>query len=134
MRFKVKYYYVISFFVFLSNQVRADVIKGSIAQMPVVSESREKGLFPDIVRAMAKVSGQKIDFDVAPFARSMAAVENGEVDFHLPLIEPPDMSKSKFSLSTGTVYQVNFVLYSNTLLWCLIKIKLVPLKVVRRNL
>lgn len=89
--------------------------KASLAQMPVYAESAEKGVLVDLVKALAKESGQPIKFEVVPFARSMENVTTGKADFHMPLIQVPDGDESKlnYSHSTETIFHVNFVLFSN---------------------
>ncbi len=87
--------------------------KASLAQMPVYAESQDKGVLVDFAKALAAASGKSVEFQVVPFARSMADVESGKVDFHLPLIKPIDMTKANFGLSTETIFHVNFVLYTN---------------------
>ncbi len=105
---------ILFLFLFLFGEIlKASDLKASIGQMPIISESHDKGFLPDLVKAMAAISGQKIYFEVVPFARSMEAVREGKVDFHIPLIEPFDMSKAQFSLSKTVIFKVNFVLYYN---------------------
>ena len=87
--------------------------KASLAQMPVYAEATDKGVLVDFVKAIAEVSKKSIDVQVVPFARSMKDVEDKKVDFHMPLIKPLDMAKANFSLSTETIFHVNFVLYTN---------------------
>lgn len=97
----------------LSAGVLAADYKASLAQMPVYAESATKGVLVDFVKALSTASGKSIDLQVVPFARSMKDVEEKKVDFHMPLIKPLDMSKANFSLSTETIFHVNFVLYTN---------------------
>ena len=87
--------------------------KASLAQMPVYAESPTKGILVDFVKAIADASKKGVEVQVVPFARSMKDVEDKKVDFHMPLIKPLDMSKANFSLSTETIFHVNFVLYTN---------------------
>lgn len=87
--------------------------KASLAQMPIYAESLDKGVLVDLVKALTDVSKKTVDVQVVPFARSMKDVENKQVDFHMPLIKPIDMSKANFSLSSETIFHVNFVLYTN---------------------
>ena len=63
--------------------------KASLAQMPVYAESREKGVLVDFIKALEKASGDKIEYQVVPFPRSMNDVQEKNVDFHLPLIQMP---------------------------------------------
>lgn len=88
--------------------------KASLAQMPVYAESRDKGVLVDFIKALEKVSGDKIEYQVVPFPRSMNDVQEKAVDFHLPLIQIPGSEKGtdKFDYSTETIFHVNFTLYS----------------------
>jgi polar amino acid transport system substrate-binding protein len=87
----------------------------SIAQMPVVSENTEKGQFVDLVKAIARVSGVKLKLQVAPFVRSMDNAITGKVDAHMPMMKSPYIKEKDldYDLSTVTLYEVNFVLYTN---------------------
>lgn len=87
--------------------------KVSLAQMPVYAESPVKGVLVDFTKALAAASKKDIEFQVVPFVKSMKAVEDGSVDLHMPLIQPLDMSSANFSLSSETIFHVNFVLYTN---------------------
>lgn len=97
-----------------STPCEAKAWKASIAQMPFRAESHEKGALPDLIRALEKSSGQKIDFEVVPFARSMDNVIRRKVDFHMPLIQRPSAPRDEedYDYSTTTIYHVNFVLYT----------------------
>jgi len=89
--------------------------KASIAQMPVYAESKDKGVLVDFVKALEKASGEKIEYQVVPFPRSMSDVQEKKVDFHMPLIQIPgsETGTDKFDYSTATIFHVNFTLYSN---------------------
>lgn len=88
--------------------------KASLAQMPVYAESKDKGVLVDFIKALEKASGEKIEYQVVPFARSMSDVQEKKVDFHMPLIQIPGSEKGtdKFDYSTETIFHVNFTLYS----------------------
>jgi polar amino acid transport system substrate-binding protein len=89
--------------------------KASIAQMPNgISESKDKGILIDLVKAMARVSGDSVEIEVVPFPRSMANAIERKADFHLPMLQPDpaQTSTDKFDFSTELVYNVNFVLYT----------------------
>lgn len=88
--------------------------KISLAQMPVYAESASKGVLVDFVHALEKVSGDKVELQVVPFARSMSDVQGGKVDLHMPLIQLPgsETGTAKFDYSTETIFHVNFTLYS----------------------
>ncbi|MGV8892209.1 MAG: hypothetical protein ACOH2K_04555 [Burkholderiaceae bacterium] len=88
--------------------------KASLAQMPGYAESKDKGVLVDFVKALERVSGDKIEYQVVPFQRSMNDVQEKRVDFHMPLIQLPgsDTGTDKFDYSTDTIFHVNFALYS----------------------
>jgi len=88
--------------------------KASLAQMPVYAESKDKGVLVDFIKALEKVSGDKIDYQVVPFPRSINDVQEKNVDFQLPLIQIPgsEIGTDKFDYSTATIFHVNFTLYS----------------------
>lgn len=87
----------------------------SIAQMPIISENENKGVLIELIKAIEKEAGVTIKREVVPFARSLDNVINRRVDFHLPLIKNPDVDAARldFDFSTESIYEVNFVLYSN---------------------
>lgn len=98
-----------------TTPVTAKELTASLAQMPVYAESVDKGVLVDLVKAIAKESGVTIKHQVVPFARSMDDVINQKVNFHMPLIMPPNASELKldYDYSTETIFHVNFVLFSN---------------------
>jgi polar amino acid transport system substrate-binding protein len=98
----------------LPNYAAGKTWKASLAQMPVYAESRDKGVLVDFVKALEKVSGDKIEYQVVPFPRSMHDVQDRKVDFHMPLIQIPgaEIGTEKFDYSTETIFHVNFTLYS----------------------
>lgn len=88
--------------------------KISLGQMPFAAESKDKGAYVDIVKAMAKATGDTVDIQVVPFARSLGDVIERKVDMHLPLLQLPGAEKGTdaFDYSTDTVHRVNFVIFS----------------------
>ncbi|MCC7150837.1 MAG: transporter substrate-binding domain-containing protein [Rubrivivax sp.] len=89
--------------------------KVSLAQMPGYAESTDKGVLVDLVKALEKVSGDKVELQVVPFSRSMTDVQGKKVDLHMPLIQLPgsETGTPKFDYSKETIFHVNFALYSN---------------------
>lgn len=91
-----------------------DKIRISIAQLPIAAESKEKGVYIDLLKAVSRVTGVSINIQVVPFARSLQYVIDGRVDAHIPLIRslyhktPPP-----YDLSSVALHSVNFVLYTN---------------------
>lgn len=100
--------------VLLSPAQAADMM-GSLANMPVYAESKDKGVLVDLVKAIAEASGKSIDYQVVPFNKSMHDVVDGQVDFHMPLIKADTIDEStlNYAHSTETIFHVNFVLYTN---------------------
>ncbi len=74
--------------IFLSSPTTyAQDIKISIARLPVVAETREKGVFVDLAKEIAKeYKDGKVTFALYPFSRSVYNVEIGDADIHLPFI------------------------------------------------
>ena len=91
-----------------------EAIKVSVAQMPVLAESKDKGLVINMLKAMERVAGRPFDISVQPFARSIADASDGRVDVHFPLLQAigSPNSTGKFDYSSEVVYPVNFVLYT----------------------
>jgi polar amino acid transport system substrate-binding protein len=89
--------------------------KASIAQMPVISESPEKGVLVFLVKSWAEATGNEIDIKVYPFKRALDNAISGEADFEFPFIRNPyiDENKLSFDYSTSIIYDVNFVLYTS---------------------
>lgn len=88
--------------------------RASLAQMPGYAESTEKGVLVDFVKAIERVSGDRIELQVVPFQRSMNDVQERKVDFHMPLIQLPgsESGTNDFDYSTETIFHVNFALYA----------------------
>jgi polar amino acid transport system substrate-binding protein len=97
-------------------QAEARDLKGSLPQLPVLVDSKDKGIIIDLVKAMAEeYKDGKITWDVYPFARSMENVEKGKADFHMPQLVNPKISADKlpFMFSSEKIFRVVFVLYTN---------------------
>ena len=99
----------------LCSPAMAKQLTVSIAQMPIVSENENKGVLIEFTKAIEKEAGVTIKREVVPFARSLDNVINRRADFHLPLIMNPDVDAGRldFDFSTESIYEVNFVLYTN---------------------
>lgn len=92
----------------------SDTLKVSVAYMPALAESPDKGLVIDMVKALQKVAGRPFDIVVQPFARSIGDVVASKADAHVPLLQVPGSSAStdKFDYASEVLYPVNFVLYT----------------------
>ena len=89
----------------------------SLAQLPGLADSPDKGAFVDVVIAMGELYKEgKIKIELYPFARSINNVIEGKADFHVPGIRNVniDQSKKPYSMVTEKMGTVFFVIYSNT--------------------
>ncbi len=91
---------------------KEQLIKASIGQIPVVSESAEKGVYPESVIEIEKISGIKIDIKVVPFERSLNMAIKGDADFHIPIIET-DIGDAPYFFSSEILHKMAFAIYSN---------------------
>jgi len=99
-----------------SSAIRAQDLKASLAFLPNISESPDKGAFVDLVKAFAEVyTSGKIQISVAPMARSVDNVLSGAADFHVPMIRNTAVPADSlpFKCSTEALGKVVFVIYSN---------------------
>jgi polar amino acid transport system substrate-binding protein len=99
--------------------VGAESLTASLANMPQSAEidktGKLTGAYVELIRALDNITDSKTKIVVAPFKRSILNLIDGRVDFHIPLIEPPDVNSEElpYSFSTITLFQVAFVLYTN---------------------
>jgi polar amino acid transport system substrate-binding protein len=103
----------------ISSQPTSKDLKCTIAIIPGLAESLDKGAFVDLAKAIAQVykedTGGTITLELKPFARSIDDVVTGKSDFHIPNMKNTmiDQSTLPFNSSTkafGNLYQV---IYSN---------------------
>jgi len=96
------------------NSYAGQAYKATLANLPIYAETMENGILVDLVKAMAKESGNDIGIAVDPFARSINNVQVGKADFHMPLIAVPniDQASLEYDYSTETIFHVNFVMYT----------------------
>jgi polar amino acid transport system substrate-binding protein len=87
----------------------------SMAYLPGVLETPDKGPFVDLVRGLDDVYDGTIQRGVYPFPRSIENVISGKADFHLPMIRNKLVSASSlpYAYSTDKMGDVCFVIYSN---------------------
>lgn len=100
---------------FLSASAQAN-LKAHVAQLPVLAESKDKGVLVDLVKALGKVyDGGKIDLEVLAFNQSMNGTLRGQADFHLPLLKDPAAGPQGkgFRYSNESLWNVKFALYTN---------------------
>jgi polar amino acid transport system substrate-binding protein len=90
-------------------------LNASLAQIPGLAETPDKGAFVDLVKEMGKVyKDGKIIIEVYPFARSINNIIEGKADFHIPCLENPaiDQSKLPYRFVTEKMGSVSFAIYS----------------------
>ena len=88
----------------------------SLAQLPGLADSANKGALVDLVRAMDEVyTDGNIKIEIYPFRRSISNVLESRADFHLPMFENPFIPASKFpyALTTESLGNSCFVIYSH---------------------
>lgn len=94
-----------------------DII-ASIAVLPVVAETPNKGVFVDLVKALNKeYKNGTITFELYPFKRSLTNVAKGRADFHLPFMKSSKGAKALSSMGLAYALErsnrVPFALYYN---------------------
>jgi len=86
----------------------------SFGNLPVLAETKDKGILVNMVKALDKAMGSTSDIGVFPFPRSIDNVVQGKAAYHLPELEDPktDPASLPFDLSDTMFFKVHFVLYS----------------------
>ncbi|MGO9017848.1 MAG: ABC transporter substrate-binding protein [Syntrophobacteraceae bacterium] len=107
---------MLSAFLIMASPAIAKDLTASVAFLPNISESPEKGVFIDLIKAMNEAYPDgKFKIEVFPFGRSIDNVVTGKADFHIPMLRNPNIPEEKLpfryaSVSMGKVY---FVIYSH---------------------
>ncbi|MGD0230257.1 MAG: ABC transporter substrate-binding protein [Syntrophorhabdales bacterium] len=92
-------------------------LTASLALIPGLIDSPDKGPFVDVVKAIGGVyTGGKIKIETYPFARSVQNVVQGKADFHIPTLRNRAISEAglPYRFTTEKIGTVCFVIYSNT--------------------
>jgi polar amino acid transport system substrate-binding protein len=103
-------------FCLVLSRAEARDLKASLPYLPILAESKDKGVLVDLLKAMAEeYKDGKITWDVYPPARSMDNVEKGKADFEMPQLVNPNISPNKlpFQWSSDIIFRVIFGLYTN---------------------
>ncbi len=88
----------------------------SIALLPNISESPEKGVFIDLIKAMNEAYPEgTFNIGIYPFNRSIDNVVAGKADFHIPMLRNPNIPEEKlpFRYASVSMGKVCFVIYSH---------------------
>lgn len=107
----------LSFFCWIQNAPAQDfpLLKSSLAYLPNILESPEKGVFVDLIREIDKEYPGEIEIKVFPFARSLNNIVMGKADFHMPMIRNKLVSDDSlpYRYVSEIMGHVVFVIYSN---------------------
>lgn len=98
------------------NNTESKDLKASLALLPGIAESPDKGAYVDLVKAMDEFYGEgNIKIEVNPIKRAQEIVINGQSDFYMPKIvtQYTDISALPYKILEKKIGQVAFVLYSN---------------------
>lgn len=102
--------------VVLTHNAFAKDFKASIAHIPMLAESTEKGPFIDLTKALDDAYEEgSFTIKVYPMGRSLNNVVDGRADFHLPMIHSPyvDLDSLPYRFASQTMGSVCFVIYSH---------------------
>jgi polar amino acid transport system substrate-binding protein len=108
--------FLLLFVFFLTAPEESKDLIVSLAELPGLADTPDKGAFVDLVKAMDEVYTEgKIKIELFPFAHSVNNVLEGKADFHIPTVRNLKIDQSLKPYNTviekmGTVY---FVIYSN---------------------
>ena len=117
---------IILLLLILTNNINAKDYTISVGKLPIYSESKDKGILIDILKAMDEEYKEgKFIIEVYPFGRSIDNVIKGKADFHFPTIGKniwsnetdiyeKKLSKQGIRRSSCSLTKTHFALYSNT--------------------
>jgi polar amino acid transport system substrate-binding protein len=101
---------------FLIGKVEARDLKAALPRIPMLSETKDKGLIVDLVKAMDEIYDEgKISIEVFPPARGMDNVINKSYDFYVPLLKSKSIKEKDldYAFSDAIAFSTIFVLYTN---------------------
>ena len=106
---------VMSISLILINPVQARDLKASLGYVPMLCETPDKGILPDLLKAMDEIyTDGKIIIDVYPPPRAIDNVVKGSHDFFLPGMKSTAVDKDALLLRfSETLWTSIFVLYAN---------------------
>jgi polar amino acid transport system substrate-binding protein len=103
------------FFIAGSGLANAQELKVSMAFLPGILETPDKGVFVDLIKAIDDVFEGNIQRRVYPFPDSIGNVVSGKADFHLPMIRNKVVPEESlpYAYTTEKMGDVYFVIYSH---------------------
>ena len=117
MRGTCKYFIMAAVcFCLVLSQAEARDLKASMPHIPILAESKDKGVLIDLLKAMAEeYKDGTITWEVWPPARAMDNVEKGKADFLMPQLVNPNINPDKlpFQWSSDIIFKAIFCLYTN---------------------
>jgi polar amino acid transport system substrate-binding protein len=100
----------------LISPATARNLKASLSRIPMLSESTEKGLLIDLLKAMDEVYTEgTITIEVYPSSRAISNIINGSHDFFMPMLRSKHVDEATlpFAYSDVALFESIFVLYTN---------------------
>ncbi len=117
---------IIIIYCLLISNIYAKDYKISVGKLPLYSESKDKGILIDVLKAMDEEYKEgNFIIEVYPFGRSIDNVKNGKADFHFPTIGENiwtkendkyehELNKQGLRRSSGSLTKTHFALYVNS--------------------
>ena len=99
----------------MTNSVHARDLKASLGYVPLLAESPDKGILPDLIKAMDEIyTDGQITIEVFPSNRALDNVIKGTHDFFMPILKSDTMDPDKLPYKySETLWTSIFVLYTN---------------------
>ena len=117
---------IIIIYCLLISSIYAKDYKISVGQLPLYSETKDKGILIDVLKAMdEEYKDGKFIIEVYPFGRSIDNVATGKADFHFPTIGKNIWGKENdiyeevlfkqgLKRSSASLTKTHFALYTNS--------------------
>ena len=104
----------VSFFIICPVEARN--LKATLSRIPLLSESSEKGLLVDLLKAMDEIYTEgNISIEVYPSARAIDNLVKRDYDLLMPMLRSQHVNEAElpFAYSEMPVFTAMFVLYTN---------------------
>lgn len=104
---------IILFFSSLSFSNSVEPVRVSLAFLPVLAETKDKGILVDYLKAISREVNVPFEIKVLPFLRSIKQIEQQQADIHFPIIKPTQADRTKaFDFSETVINTTNVVFYT----------------------